>query len=71
MHNTSHAIKKSKQVMLDPYALYALGFALLQIQAMLLKTWCLWTTGNLLFHLPLLRKEPTNDGSYILIKQFD
>jgi hypothetical protein len=51
--------------MLDPQELYALGLAFLQSQVTLLKTWRLWTTGNLLFHLPLLWTEPTNDESYM------
>jgi hypothetical protein len=40
-----------------------MGLALLRV--MQLKTWCLWTFGNLLFHLVLLQNEPTDDGSYI------
>jgi hypothetical protein len=60
MHNTSHAI--SKQVMLDLYALYALGLALLRVK--LIKTYGLWTSRNLLLNLLLLRNEPSDVGPY-------
>jgi hypothetical protein len=44
MHNASQAKSKSKQVMLDLYALYALGLAMLKVK--LLKTCGLWTSGT-------------------------
>jgi hypothetical protein len=47
--------------MLDLYARYAPGLALLRVK--LLKTCGLWTFENLLLDL-LLRNEPTNIGSY-------
>jgi hypothetical protein len=61
-HNTSQAKSKSKQAMLDLYALYAPGLALLRVK--ILKTCGLWTSGNLLLGLLLLRNEPTDVGSY-------
>jgi hypothetical protein len=63
MHNTSHAIRKIvQQVMLDYWALYLLGLALLRVK--LLETCGLRSSGNLLLDLLLLRNDPTNDGSY-------
>jgi hypothetical protein len=44
--------------MLDLYALYALRLALLKV--MLLKTCGLWTSGNHLLDLLLIRNEPTD-----------
>jgi hypothetical protein len=49
--------------MLDIYALYAPGLALLRVK--LLKTCGLLTTVNLLLDLLLLQKESTNIGSYM------
>jgi hypothetical protein len=49
--------------MLDPHALHAPGLALLRVK--LIKTCGLWTFGNLMLDLLLLRNEPTNAGSYI------
>jgi hypothetical protein len=49
--------------MLDLYALYAPGLALLRVQ--LLKTCGLWTSGNLLLDLHLLQNESSDDGSYM------
>jgi hypothetical protein len=48
--------------MLDYWTLYAPGIALLKVK--LLKTCGLWTSGNLLLDLLLLRNEPTDVGSY-------
>jgi hypothetical protein len=48
--------------MLDLYALYAPGLALLRVK--LLKTCDLWTSGNLLHDLLLLQNETTDVGSY-------
>jgi hypothetical protein len=48
--------------MLDLYALYAPGLALLRVK--LLKTCGLWTSGNLLLDLVLLQNETTDVGSY-------
>jgi hypothetical protein len=48
--------------MLDLYALYALGLALLRVK--LIKTYGLWTSRNLLLNLLLLRNEPSDVGSY-------
>jgi hypothetical protein len=42
--------------------LYALGLALFRVK--LLKTCVMWTSGNLLLGLLLLRNEPTDVGSY-------
>jgi hypothetical protein len=49
--------------MLDLYALYALGLAFLRVK--LLKTYGLWTSGNLLLDILLLQNEPINVGSYM------
>jgi hypothetical protein len=49
--------------MLDLSALYAPGLALLRVK--LLKTCGLWTSGNLLLNLLLLRNESTDIGSYM------
>jgi hypothetical protein len=49
--------------MLDLSALYAPGLALLRVK--LLKTCGLWTSGNLLLNLLLLRNESTDVGSYM------
>jgi hypothetical protein len=49
--------------MLDQWKLHALGLALLRVK--LLKTCGLWTTGNLLLDLLLLRNELTDVGSYM------
>jgi hypothetical protein len=49
--------------MLDYWALYAPGLALLRVR--LLKTYGLWTSRNLLLDLLLLWNEATNDGSYM------
>jgi hypothetical protein len=49
--------------MLDLYVLYAPGLALLRVK--LLKTCDLWTFGNLLLNLLLLRNEPTDVRSYM------
>jgi hypothetical protein len=54
---------KVKQVMLDLWALYALGLALLRVE--LLKTCGLWTSGNLLLDLLILRNEPIDVRSYM------
>jgi hypothetical protein len=48
--------------MLDLYALYAPGLALLMVK--LLKTCALWTSGQLLLDLLLLWNEPTDVASY-------
>jgi hypothetical protein len=48
--------------MLDLYALYAPGLALLRVK--LLKTCGLWTSRNLLLDLLLHWTEPTEVGSY-------
>jgi hypothetical protein len=48
--------------MLDLYALYAPGLALLRVK--LLKTYGLWTSENLLLDFLLLRNEPIDVGSY-------
>jgi hypothetical protein len=48
--------------MLDLYALYAPGLALLRVK--LLKTCGLWTSENLLLDLLLLWNEHTDVGSY-------
>jgi hypothetical protein len=48
--------------MLDLYALYAPGLVLLRVK--LLKTYGLWTSGNLLLDLLLLQNESINVGSY-------
>jgi hypothetical protein len=48
--------------MLDLYALYAPGLALLKVK--LIKTCGLWTPRNLLLGLPLFQNESTNDGPY-------
>jgi hypothetical protein len=48
--------------MLDLYALYAPGLALLRVK--LLRTCGLWTSRNLLQDLLLLQNEPTDVGSY-------
>jgi hypothetical protein len=48
--------------MLDLWALYAPGLALLGVK--LLKTFGLWTSENLLLILLLLQNEPTDVGSY-------
>jgi hypothetical protein len=50
--------------MLDYWALYALGLALLRVK--LLKTCGLWTSGNLLLDLLHLWNESTDIGSYML-----
>jgi hypothetical protein len=63
MHNTSHAIEESKQVMLDPYALYAPGLDLLRVK--LLKTCGLWTFRNLLFDLLLLQNASIDSRYYM------
>jgi hypothetical protein len=63
MHNTSLAEKKEKGLhMTYIYVLYSPGLALLRV--MLLLTWFLWTTENLLFHLLSLWKDSHNDRSY-------
>jgi hypothetical protein len=49
--------------MLDQWKLHAPGLALLRVK--LLKTCGLWTTGNLLLDLLLLRNELTDVGSYM------
>jgi hypothetical protein len=48
--------------MLDLRALHAPSLALLRVK--LIKTYVLWTSGNLLLDLLLLRNEPTDVGSY-------
>jgi hypothetical protein len=48
--------------MLDLYAVYAPGLALLRVK--LLKIYGLWTSRNLLLNLLLLQNEPTDVGSY-------
>jgi hypothetical protein len=47
--------------MLDLYALYASGLALVRVT--LLKTCGSWTSGDLLLDLLLLQNEPTDVGS--------
>jgi hypothetical protein len=47
---------KIKQLMLP-------GLALLRVK--LLKTCCLWTSGNLLLDLLFIQDEPTDVGSYM------
>jgi hypothetical protein len=49
--------------MLDLYALYAPGLALIRVK--LLKTCGLWTSVNLLLDLLLLQNKPTDIGSYM------
>jgi hypothetical protein len=63
VHKSSHAIKVKKDTMLSLLVLYAPVLALLRVN--LLKTWCLWTSENIMFHLLFLRNEPTDDGSYM------
>jgi hypothetical protein len=48
--------------MLDLWALYAPGLALLRVK--LLKTCGLWTSENLLLNLLLIQNEPTDTGPY-------
>jgi hypothetical protein len=48
--------------MLDLYALYASGLALLRVN--LLKTCGLWASGNLLLDFLLPQNESTDVGSY-------
>jgi hypothetical protein len=48
--------------MLDLRPLHAPGLALLRVK--FIKTCGLWTSGNLLLDLLLLRIEPTDVGSY-------
>jgi hypothetical protein len=54
---------KIKQFILDLRALDAPELALLRVK--LLKTCGLWTSGDLLLDLLLLRNEPTDVGSYM------
>jgi hypothetical protein len=54
---------KIKQLVLDLWVLYAPELALLRVK--LLKTCCLWTSGNLRLDLLLLRNEPTDVGTYM------
>jgi hypothetical protein len=60
MHHMQNIIK---QFMLDLRALHAPWLPLLSVK--LLKTCGLWTSGNLLLDLLLLRNEPTDVGSYM------
>jgi hypothetical protein len=48
--------------MLDLYALYAPGLALLRVK--LIKICGLWTSENLLLDFLLLQNEPIDVGSY-------
>jgi hypothetical protein len=52
-------------MLIIPKDLYAARLALLKRRVMLLTTWGLWTTRNLLFHLLLLWKGSSNHGSYM------
>jgi hypothetical protein len=55
-----HMQNKIKPFMLAPQALHALGLALLRVK--LLKTYGLWTSGNLLSTFSTFRTSPPTSG---------